>query len=61
VLFYWTLRHMTASRVTAVNYFQPVGAIVLAAIFLGEHPTAHLLAGAALVVVGVYLAERGIG
>jgi drug/metabolite transporter (DMT)-like permease len=59
VLFYWALRYMTASRVTAVNYFQPVGAIVLAAIFLGERPTGHLLVGAALVVLGVYLAERG--
>jgi len=59
VLFYWALRYMAASRVTAVNYFQPVGAIVLAALFLGERPTAHLLVGAALVVAGVYLAERG--
>jgi drug/metabolite transporter (DMT)-like permease len=61
VLFYWALRYMTASRVTAVNYFQPVGAIVLAALFLGERPTGHLLVGAALVVLGVYLAERGTG
>jgi len=50
---------MTASRVTAINYFQPVGAIILAAIFLGEHPTRHLLIGACFVLLGVYLAERG--
>jgi drug/metabolite transporter (DMT)-like permease len=43
-LFYWVLRYMEASRVAAVNYFQPV--IVL------------LLAGGALVLLGVYLAER---
>lgn len=59
VLFYWALRHMTASRVTAVNYLQPVGAIVLAALFLGEKATGYLLAGAALVLLGVWLAERG--
>jgi drug/metabolite transporter (DMT)-like permease len=58
-LFYWVLRYMTASRVTAINYFQPVGAIVLAALFLGEQPTRHLLVGACFVLLGVYLAERG--
>jgi O-acetylserine/cysteine efflux transporter len=58
-LFYWVLRYMTASRVTAINYFQPVGAIVLAALFLGEEPTRHLLVGACFVLLGVYLAERG--
>lgn len=58
-LFYWALRYMTASRVTAINYFQPVGAIVLAALLLGEQPTRHLLVGACFVLVGVYLAERG--
>lgn len=61
VLFYWALRHMTASRVAAVNYFQPVGAIAFAALFLGESPTASLVAGAALVVLGVWLAEQGKG
>ncbi len=59
VLFYWALRHMDASRVAAVNYFQPVGVILLAAIILGERPTAHLLSGGALILLGVYLAERG--
>ncbi|HXZ14031.1 MAG TPA: DMT family transporter [Candidatus Sulfotelmatobacter sp.] len=59
LLFYWVLRYMDASRVTAVNYLQPVGAIIVAALFLGEVPTWHLLAGGALILLGVYLAERG--
>jgi len=58
VLFYWVLRYMEASRVSAVNYFQPVGAIIVAATFLGEHPTRHLLIGGALILLGVYVAER---
>jgi drug/metabolite transporter (DMT)-like permease len=29
--------------------------------FLSEHPTRNLLIGTALVLVGVYLAERGRG
>lgn len=57
-LFYWVLRHMEASRVAAVNYFQPVGAILVAALFLGEIPTRHLFLGGALILLGVYMAER---
>jgi drug/metabolite transporter (DMT)-like permease len=58
-LFYWALRYMEASRVAAVNYFQPIGAILVAGIFLGEVPTRHLLFGGVLILLGVYLAERG--
>ena len=58
-LFYWALRYMEASRVAAVNYFQPIGAILVAALFLGEVPTRHLLLGGVLILLGVYLAERG--
>ncbi len=57
-LFYWALRYMEASRVAAVNYFQPVGAILVAAAFLGEIPTRHLYLGGALILLGVYMAER---
>ncbi len=58
-LFYWALRYMEASRVAAVNYFQPVGVILVAAIFLREVPTRYLLLGGVLILLGVYLAERG--
>ncbi len=57
--FYWALRHMDASRVATINYLQPILVIILAAAFLGENPSHHLLAGTALVLLGVYLAERG--
>jgi drug/metabolite transporter (DMT)-like permease len=57
-VFYWVLRYMEASRVAAVNYIQPVIVILFSIPFLGEHPTWHLLAGGALVLAGVYLAER---
>jgi drug/metabolite transporter (DMT)-like permease len=60
-LFYWALRYMEASRVAAVNYFQPIGAILVAAIFLREVPTRHLLLGGVLILLGVYLAERSKG
>jgi drug/metabolite transporter (DMT)-like permease len=58
-MFYWLLRFMSASRVAVLSYFQPVVVIVLSVLFLSEHPTRNLLIGTALVLVGVYLAERG--
>ncbi len=60
-IFYWLLRYMSASRVAVLSYFQPVVVIVLSVLFLSEHPTRNLLVGTALVLVGVYLAERGRG
>jgi drug/metabolite transporter (DMT)-like permease len=58
LLFYWLLRHMEASRVVALNYFQPVVVVLLSIPLLGERPTGRLLASAALVLLGVSLAER---
>jgi O-acetylserine/cysteine efflux transporter len=60
-IFYWVLRFMTASRVGALSYFQPVIVFLLSIAFLGEHPTRNLLEGTALVLAGVFLAERGKG
>jgi len=58
LLFYWLLRHMDASRVVAVNYFQPVLVVLLSIPLLGERPTARLVVSAALVILGVYWAEQ---
>jgi drug/metabolite transporter (DMT)-like permease len=58
-IFYWVLRYMTASRVGAVSYFQPVIVILLSMALLGERPSRMLLEGSALVLLGVFLAERG--
>lgn len=58
LLFYWLLRHMDASRVVAVNYLQPVFVFLLSIPILGERLTPRLVASAALVLLGVYLAER---
>jgi drug/metabolite transporter (DMT)-like permease len=58
-LFYWALRYMTASRVATISYLQPVVVILLSVALLDDHPTRNLLLGTALVLLGVYLAERG--
>jgi drug/metabolite transporter (DMT)-like permease len=57
-IFYWILRYMDASRVVVMNYCQPVLVVLLSIPILGEHPTRSFLAGSALVLLGVYLAER---
>jgi drug/metabolite transporter (DMT)-like permease len=58
-LFYWVLRYMTASRVAVISYLQPVVVILLSVAFLNDHPTRNLVLGTTLVLLGVYLAERG--
>ena len=58
LLFYYALTHITASRLSTFGYLQPLIAMVLGMIFLGERPTALLFSGAALVLAGVFVAER---
>jgi len=57
-LFYWVLKYVDASRVAAINYVQPFLVILLSVLFLGEHPTGHLISGGVLVLIGVYFVER---
>jgi len=61
LVFYWLLRHMDASRVVVLNYFQPVVVVLLSIPLLGERPTMRLVESAALVLLGVYFAERVSG
>ena len=47
-----------ASRVSAYVFFVPLVSVLLGALFLGESLTFLLLAGAVLVVCGIYLVNR---
>jgi drug/metabolite transporter (DMT)-like permease len=58
-IFYYALTHVSASRVAAFSYLQPLLATIMAIFLLGEHPTKSLLTGGCLVLFGVFLAERG--
>ncbi len=51
------LRHLPATRVSSVSYFQPVLATFLAIIFLSEQPGLAFACGALLVLGGVYITE----
>src|SRR3970282_642084 len=65
LIYYWVLRHMAASRLSAFSYLLPVMATCLGILLLPEERvTRHLVGGGALVLVGVYLTEvhrRGVG
>ena len=58
VIFFALVRAGEASRVAAYIFAVPVSAVVIGAIFLDERLTFSLLAGAALVVAGIYLVNR---
>lgn len=47
-----------ASRLALVGYAIPVLSVILAVIFLGESLTGAVIAGAALIITGVVMAER---
>ena len=58
LLFAFALAELTPSRVAAFNYLQPLIAISLGVWMLGEKVTSGLIAGGALILVGLYLTER---
>ena len=58
LIFYWALRHMAASRLAAFSYLMPLLATLLGILLLDEKVTKNLLGGGALVLAGVWLAER---
>ena len=61
LIFYWALRYMAASRLSAFSYVQPVVVNILGIALLGERVTTRLLIGGAMILVGVYVTERRFG
>jgi drug/metabolite transporter (DMT)-like permease len=59
LIYSYALTHISASRVAAFSYLQPVLATALAVAVLGERITLPLVAGGAVIFSGVYLTERG--
>jgi len=52
----YSLKYMKASSVSATVYGEALGSTILAAFLLGETPTAVVLLGAVLIMVGMYFA-----
>jgi drug/metabolite transporter (DMT)-like permease len=55
----WLLTHDSPSRVASYAYVNPVFALFLGATVAGEHLTHRELAGAALVIAGVFATLMG--
>lgn len=54
----WALKFFTATWVSVLILAEPIGAAVLAYLVLSEAPTGYVLAGGALVLLGIYLSAR---
>ena len=59
LIYYYALMHVSASRVSAFSYLQPVFATAMGAALLREHVGAPVIAGGLVILSGVYLVERG--
>lgn len=57
MIYFWALRHVSASRLAAYTYAETPIAAFLSVLLLGEKLTAALLISATLILAGVYLAE----
>jgi len=59
LIYYHALTRISASRLAAFVYLEPVIATLLAVAFLGERITPPLVASGTVIFSGVYLTERG--
>jgi drug/metabolite transporter (DMT)-like permease len=57
VLYFWALRYMTPAGLGAVSYLQPIGAMLLGLVLLGEPITRRVAVGGFLIIAGVYVIE----
>ncbi|MFL6258267.1 MAG: DMT family transporter [Thermoanaerobaculia bacterium] len=58
-LYFWLLRNESATGMSMINYATPVVAVAVGALFLSEPVTPRIIAGTALVLLGVGMALRG--
>jgi drug/metabolite transporter (DMT)-like permease len=59
LIYYHALTHISAARVSAFIYLEPLIATLMGVAFLGERITGPLVAGGTVIFTGVYLTERG--
>ena len=57
--FNWALRHLPASKVSALVLGEPLGAAILAYAIFGEAPSWQGALGAVTILVGIYVSQRG--
>lgn len=57
LFYFWLLRYLQASQLSAFTYFLPVAATLLGIVFLGERGSLLELLGAAFALFGLFLTE----
>lgn len=57
-IYYHSMRYVSATRISMLSYAQPLLATLFALPILGEPVTASIIAGGAMVLAGVFVAER---
>jgi drug/metabolite transporter (DMT)-like permease len=57
LFYFWLLRYLEASQLSAFSYLLPVSATILGIFFLNERGSWSELLGAALALVGLFLTE----
>jgi drug/metabolite transporter (DMT)-like permease len=57
-LYFWLLKHQTATAMSLINYAIPVIAVAVGTLFLDEPFTLRMVIGTAMVLVGVAVAMR---
>jgi O-acetylserine/cysteine efflux transporter len=55
---YWALGHGGIARMGTIQFLQPLSGLVLAFFWLGERPTAALIAATIMIFAGVVIARR---
>jgi drug/metabolite transporter (DMT)-like permease len=56
---YWALDRGGIARIATLQFLQPISGFLLAALALGEAVTLPIVAGSALIVGGIVVAQRG--
>ncbi|MBK8701318.1 MAG: EamA family transporter [Saprospiraceae bacterium] len=56
--FLYALKHLPAEQVSIYAYINPIVALFISHLWMGEEVTALLLTGSAIVILGVYIINR---
>jgi drug/metabolite transporter (DMT)-like permease len=60
VLYFWLVRHVTATQASIVGYLIPITAVLLGALVLDEHLGPNSFLGMALIIGGVWVVNGGL-
>jgi drug/metabolite transporter (DMT)-like permease len=59
LIFFWLIRHITATQASMVSYLIPITAVFLGALVLDERLGANSFLGLALIIAGVWVVNGG--